>query len=417
MAKLNVASLIKKDLCYQCGTCKSICPTSAIKMEMLHSRGLVFPSVDNDKCIDCGLCLKCCPINNIDYNDEHLPSREDFIGIYNTLDKERMDFTASGGIVTETIKYLFDKKKINKAIVTGMSIEDPTSSKVYIIENIDMLKEVSGSVYQSASVNEVLDQINIEDRVAMVGLPCHIRGLDLFLKSKPNLRASFVLKLGLICSIGRGKHGTTVTLKDSLKIKDENTIEKIIYRYGMPPGDTVVTLKDGTKKKVPCMEFYQNTDYIFIPKGCLFCNDLFNDKADITVGDPWGLDKGKRAMAISRNCKSKDILDGMVREGLIVFDQELSSEQCSETQRHSVNYKIENYASRIAAYKGMKVSVPEIQNLILGKSNFKESVGYKLLMVNSLVFNSKVGLRLVRILPKRVTYKYRNKILGINTKL
>ncbi|PWX48079.1 Coenzyme F420 hydrogenase/dehydrogenase, beta subunit C-terminal domain [Clostridium perfringens] len=414
MCNKSVKKLIDNNLCYQCGTCKSICPTSAITMKRIEEKGCIYPIVDSEKCINCGQCLSICPINNIDLEEEHIPKNSDFIGIYNCTDKERFDFTASGGIVTETIKYLFSEKKINKAIVTGMDENKPINSKVYIVENSNSLKNVSGSVYQPSSVNEILDKINENDRVAFVGLPCHIRGLNLFLRKRPKLKNSFVIKIGLICTIGRGKHGTNLTLDKSFKLKKYDNIKKIIYRYGMPPGNTRVYLKDGSMIEKSCMEIYRNTDYIFMPKGCLFCTDLFNDEADITVGDPWGMNKGKKAMVIVRNQEAKNILNEMCRKELIVFDEEITAEQCVKTQSHSVNYKIYNYKGRISAYKKIGVKIPNIKNISYEKNTIKESIGYNLLMVNSILFNTKLGYKVAKCTPSKILYKYRDKISGVN---
>ena len=416
MTNKSIKKLVDKDLCYQCGTCKSICPTSAIEMKKLHDRGLIYPKVYKDKCINCSKCLKVCPINNIDNSQNNLPQEEDYISIYNSTDKKRFDFTASGGIVTETISYLFKINKINKAIVTGMDKENPSDSKVYIIEDEKDLKNISGSVYQPVSVNEALSEIKLSDKVAFVGLPCHNNGLDLYLKQKPKFNDCFVIKIALICSIGRGKHGTSLTLDKSLGIKNTEEIKQIKYRYGMPPGNFEVLLNDNSKVKVSCMEFYQNTDYIFMPKGCLFCNDLFGSKADMTVGDPWGMNKGKKAMAIVRNIKCRNILDEMVKEGVLDFDKNITPEECIKTQNHSVIYKLENYQARISAYNSIGVSIPNIKNLDKEKNTLKESIGYSLLMYNALFFNSKLGLNICRIIPNGILYKYRNKILGINTK-
>lgn len=412
----SIKKLVSNNLCYQCGTCESICPTKAIKMTRLNDKGYIYPVVDENKCVNCGKCKKVCPINNIDYNENHLPSDKDFIGIYNCTDKERFDFTASGGIVTEIIKYLFKNEIINKAIVTGMDKEKNTDSKVYVVKSGNELKEVSGSVYQPVSVNTALNEISKEDRVAFVGLPCHIRGLNLFLKEKTILNKSIFIKIGLICTIGRGKHGTNLTLKKSFNIKDFSKIKKIIYRYGMPPGRTRVYLENNTKKEMSCMEIYKNTDYIFMPKGCLFCNDLFNDQADITVGDPWGMNKGKKAMAIVRNEKVKNILDQMINENMLVFDEKITKNQCINTQRHSVVYKIYNYNARISAYKKVNVSMPKIKNIEYTNNSFKEELGYNLLMLNSLFFNTKFGFNISKIIPKKMLYKYRDKVSGINTK-
>lgn len=412
----SIYKLIKNNLCYQCGTCESICPTKAIKMTKIENKGYIYPVIDEKKCINCGKCLKVCPINNIKLEDKHIPNNDDFIGIYNSNDKGRFDFTASGGIVTEIIKYLFENNMINKAIVTGMDKEKTTDSKVYVIENIDTLKEVSGSVYQPVAVNTALNEISKEDRVAFVGLPCHIRGLNLFLKEKANLSESIFIKIGLICTIGRGKHGTNLTLEKSFKIKDFSRIKKIIYRYGMPPGTMKVYLNDNTKREMSCMEIYKNTDYIFMPKGCLFCTDIFNDQADITVGDPWGMNKGKKAMAIVRSEKIKEILSKMCREEVLAFDEKITVEQCVRTQSHSVNYKIYNYSSRISAYKKLGVSMPKIKNIKYTNSSFKNQIGYNLLMINSIIFNGKLGYKLAKYTPKKILFKYRNIILNINTK-
>ena len=411
----NVDKLTDKDLCYQCGTCKSICPTKAIIMERIEKRGLIYPNIDYEKCINCGKCLKVCPINNIDAKENSMPSENVSIEIYKSTDLERFDYTASGGVATEIIKFLFENGKINKAIVVGMDKENPTSGKVYIIDNINYLKSISGSVYQSVSVNEVLDNIEPKDKVAFVGLPCHMRGLNLFLKYNPKLIDTFVIKIGLICTIGRGKHGTTLTLKKSFNV-NEDDVKNMIYRYGNPPGNMIVNLKNGNIVSKSCMELYKNTDYIFIPKGCLFCNDLFNEKADITVGDPWGMDKGKNAMAIIRNKNSKDIIRDMNEKKYLAFDSKITSVQCAKTQKHCVNYKINNYHARINAYKKMGISIPNIKNLETVKLSHKEVIGYNLLMYNSLLFNTSYGFKLCNSLPSKILYKYRDIVSGINTK-
>lgn len=415
MTHKSVKKLTDCDLCYQCGTCSSICPTDAIKMERIIDRGLIYPKVSETKCINCSKCLKVCPINNINLEENHLPTNDNYIGVYNSTDKSRFDYTASGGLVTEMIKYLFLEKKINKAIVTGMDDKSPTNGKAYLIEDIEMLSKVSGSVYQPVAVNELLTQITDKDKVAFVGLPCHIRGLERFLTFNKKLQGCFILKIGIICSIGRGKHGTTLTLEKEFNLKSDKNIDRILYRHGMPPGDTKVYFKDGTVKSASCMKIYQNTDYLFMPKGCLFCPDLFNDKADITVGDPWGLNKGKKAMAIVRNNNARSILDEMVEKNYIAFDEELTPEQCIKTQQHSVNYKIHNYKSRQNAYSKFKVKTPFDEKFIGYNNSFKSFIGYNLLMFNSYIFNSKIGYLLMKYIPRKLIYKYRDIILSINT--
>lgn len=398
----SVKILTDNNLCYQCGTCSSICPTDAIKMERIIKRGLIYPKVDEKKCINCSKCLKVCPINNIDLEENHLPTKDDFIGIYNSLDQNRFDYTASGGLVTEIIKYMFNEKKINKAIVTGMDTKNPTDGKSYIIENVEDLKRISGSVYQPVAVNELLSKIKPEDKVAFVGLPCHIRGLERYLQLNKKIKNSFIIKIGIICSIGRGKHGTTLTLEKEFGLKNYKNVDKMLYRFGMPPGDTTVYFKDGTVKSKSCMKIYKNTDYIFMPKGCLFCPDLFNDKADITVGDPWGLNKGKKAMGIIRNNEVKNIIEDMLKKNYINFDVTLTPDECIKTQQHSVNYKLHNYSYRMNSYSKFKVKMPIEVKDIPRTNKIKHHIGFSLLMLNSNVFNSRLGYFIMKYVPKKI---------------
>lgn len=420
LKKNSVHNLVVNNLCYQCGTCKSICPTKAIEMKKNERKGCIYPNVNNDKCISCGKCLKVCPINNIKIQEKHFPEDNDYIAIYNSTDEARLDYTASGGLVTEIISYLFSEKKITKAIVTGMDNENAINGKVHIIEDVKNLKQVSGSVYQPVSVNEALEHISPNDKVAFVGLPCHIRGLNLFLKEDMSLANVFVVKIGLICTIGRGKHGTDLTLVKDFKLKNNElkNIKELQYRYGVPPGEFKILLNDGEYKSISGVDFLQNTDYFFMPKGCLFCNDLFNDCADITVGDPWGMKKGKKSMAIVRNEKIREVLQVMTDKKLLQFDSIITAQECIDTQQHSVNYKVFNYSKRITAYAKVGCSIPVIDSFEINKvkNTFVEHIGYNLLMFNSLIFNSRVGFFIARYTPKKLLFKYRNIILNINTK-
>lgn len=411
----SIKKLVDKDLCFQCGTCYSACPIDAIKMVKNEDRGLTYPLVNKDKCIECRKCLNVCPINNLDYYETHLPSDKDFIGIYNTSDSGRLEYTASGGIVTEILVYLFDNNIINKAIVTGMDKHDSTSSKTYIIEDKFDLKSISGSVYQPSSVNEALKYLDKDDKVAIVGLPCHIRGVDRLCEIDKEIEKAILYKIGIICSIGRGKNGTKLMLEKKLKVKDFKEIKNLKYRLGMPPGEFIVELRNGEIIKDTCVDFNQHTDYIFMPKGCLFCNDLFNYKADITVGDPWGLNKGKKAMAIVRNNNIKRYLDEMVSKKYLEFDEKISSETCINTQAHSVEYKINNYLARMQAYECFNIKIPNIKNTSKVNVTLKEKIGYRLLLMNSLIFNSKMGYKIAYHMPNKILFKYRNKILQINT--
>lgn len=82
--------------CCGCQACVSVCPKSAISMEM-DSKGFLYPKVDEKKCVDCGLCDKVCPFLN-----KELPQTEDSTIVYAAVHKQDIILTESssgGGIL------------------------------------------------------------------------------------------------------------------------------------------------------------------------------------------------------------------------------------------------------------------------------------------------------------------------------
>ncbi len=57
---INMASLhfvVNEDLCYGCGACIGLCPTSALSMEGLLAL------IEQSQCTYCELCLPSCPVD------------------------------------------------------------------------------------------------------------------------------------------------------------------------------------------------------------------------------------------------------------------------------------------------------------------------------------------------------------------
>ena len=50
------------ETCFNCGLCRQVCPTEAIKYYTTGSRTHV---IDEEWCVDCNLCAKICPVECI----------------------------------------------------------------------------------------------------------------------------------------------------------------------------------------------------------------------------------------------------------------------------------------------------------------------------------------------------------------
>ena len=142
-----------------------------------------------------------------------------------------------------------------------------------------------------------------------------------------------IIKVGLFCNIGRSRNATRFLLNQYAKHLG-GKIKKIFYRKGEYPGYLYIESDDGSIT-VPYKEYMTRLGYFFTPRGCLFCDDLFNEKADISIGDPWGLVDRKKALVISRNSKGKAIIDRMVNNGLLIEDKPLSKQEAIDTQNYA----------------------------------------------------------------------------------
>lgn len=406
----NIEQQVKNQLCFQCGTCESICPNNSIVMELNEKKGLIYPKINRETCIECGKCISVCPINNVNTDiNKHLLKEDEIVNVYNAMDDLILKNSTSGGLVTSIISYLFDKKIINKAIVVGMDESNPIKAKPYIVSSKKDLRP--GSVYQPVALNKVLKDITEEDRIAYVGLPCHIRGLNQYINLNRKLENSIFIKIGLLCTIGRGLNGTKLAIqKHGIKEEDVNSLK---YRVGLHPSSMLIN----NKKKIEMGEYLKYIDFIFYPKGCSYCNDLFNDECDVAVGDPWGKVDEKVAMAILYNKNLKYIMDDMEKEKYIQQKCKLDGKQTMETQKNGVKFKIHSYKERIALYRklGIKDNIDVDTSNIKVKLNIK-NIGLCFLMLNSVIFNSKFGVLIAKYIPSKLLLLYRQKVYNLCTK-
>lgn len=399
-----IKTIAKNGVCFQCGTCASSCTKNCIEMKRNEETGLIFPEIINENnCTNCKMCEKVCPFLNIKLPEEQFKSEE--IALYKSTDENIYKASSSGGVVGSVLKYLFEKKIINKALVSGIDGMYAVPRWIY---SSDEIKSIQGSKYQPIALNELLKEVCKEDKIAVVGLPCHIQGIDNMQNSIPTLKNSIILKLGIFCTIGRGMNSTLTALNGFKELNNGH----LIYRDENNTGN-MIWRKDNEDIYVTKYEqFLDKGDYLFYPKGCLFCNDLFNVKADISVGDSWGLKKGKVALTLVRTLNGLEIINDMKISGYIEFISNVSKHQAESTQKHSYDFKIKKYEERYKLCRHELKGLPIELNVKPSKTSLKYNCAIRLLNFNSDFFNSTKG---VKICNNKKFYtlvkKYRNFIL------
>lgn len=289
----TIASVVEDNLCSGCGACYAICPTQAIEMTKT-SMGRFSPSVFEERCTDCGLCRKACP--STDYFGLMFPKTNDpYLGhienIYtgNSTNPRIHKNAQSGGAVTAILSYLFTEDKIDAAVVC---VREYGSSHVnispHIITNKDELHNSQKSNYTTVDMCSILRQTNEYKKLAFVGLPCQLQGLE-SLKMTSSKFKNISYKIGLVCDRIEADAFADCVIGKKLKNAPFQLIarDKTGGKYKKSP--VCVVYSNGSVHYIPHKRRVLFKEPFTIPR-CRVCFDKLAVHADIVCGDPWGME-------------------------------------------------------------------------------------------------------------------------------
>ena len=284
----------EKHLCCGCGACAAICPKKAISL-VPDQLGFEYPQIDKNKCINCNLCEKVCRFSTKSKEKSALKAY-----IAASKDLNTLLSTTSGGVFTEIAKIVIQ----NNGIVFGASFGTDGDNIILQHDAVDTEKELhnlSGSKYMQSSVLNCylkIQSILTTGRIVLFcGTPCQVDGLYGFLqKNYDNLFTA-----DIVC------HGVpSVKLYNDylLFLKKKYKAHQIEFKFrdkrlnGWAHGAVITIHKPNgsiKKKKIPykMSSFYMTfMKSKLIRKSCYSCPYVNgNRKADITLGDYWGINK------------------------------------------------------------------------------------------------------------------------------
>jgi len=228
--------------------------------------------------------------------------------------------SASGGILSAILIWLLEKGKIDGAVVTGMSDEQPWLTKPFIATSREEILSAAQSKYIITSVNEILPEIQeFKGTLAYVGLPPQVQSIrKLQAIDDPSVRN---IKYVLGPFYGNTLHFSSVkSFLRSYNIRDYHNIRKLYFRHGEWPGNMRVEMNDNRVVELP--KFHANYLIPFhILTNSLLCTDLSNEFTDISGGDAWAPvyeERGKGfSMVIARSKAGSEILEEMQNENRI----------------------------------------------------------------------------------------------------
>lgn len=374
-SKKTVTTIVKNQECTGCGTCNTACPFNAITM-CFSSVGRLLPSIDENACRNCGVCLKVCP--GIDAQQVATPQdiNNPLLGHIKSLysgrstDKIIVENAQSGGLVTAVLKHLFTENLIDAALLVG---QKDLKACYFVAKSVGDLGRSQLSQYTPVDLISGLKYVEAFERVAVVGLPCHIEGVKSLQKAFPHKYENIMYLLGLICA------GTlSQSLVDIVKKRISGEIERIEWRSKSMSNYNAADIalyKTEEKSPVVLSRYLRlsSKPYLTAPR-CKLCYDKMNVLADIVFGDSWGVkgaDENGESVVLCRTEKGCQIIDAMIQQGEVSF-RTCSKEEVIKGQ--GLKGKFESVGKAAAVYKINGWIVPKWTERFINSDSMDNSI-------------------------------------------
>lgn len=337
--------------------------------------------------------------------DNYLGNAKAFYAGY-SLDKNVRKNASSGGIVSSLLIYILKTKQIQGALVSRIIVKKgEITPETKIVTNPSEILKFASSSYIDIPIFQKLDDMRkFNGKLAIVGLPCHIRTLKKLCEKDKNLSSKIQFTIGLFC----GGNCKRVLLQKVLKKNgiEENDINKITVKRGHIKGKINILLKNG---EVVCMPFQKFNVYrmlwLYPKRLCVYCYDHTSELADVSVGDIFIKEfknrPVKHSSIICRNDSSKDLLNKMSSEKLIELT-EISKEIVFKSQKKGLIFH-KNIASRAKIGKlfGYKIKVPEYFQI-----RCNDCVASFIVFFNMMLSKNKKLQKMLFKIPEPVLYVY-----------
>jgi len=334
LLRSKLVEVLRSNLCSGCGACYSICSANAINMRVALD-GTYKPFIDPHKCTKCGLCERVCPSLS-GTPKAKIKGLGNFINCYigySTDTKIRWE-ASSGGVVTTILLSLFEEGLISGAVIVKKDPKDSLKPSMILTNSKEDIIEAMGSKYCPAKPSfRVKDLVNVQGKVAIVGLPCHIWAFRNLEKIDKRLKDKILIHLGLFCGKKPNFYATVYFIRKIVGVNEREVVE-ISYRGKGWPGKLTVMTKRGESYSFELGDWISFSYYPhFIPIRCVFCYDITNQQADISLGDAWGLahDNIGTSVIITRTPVGENIIQYLHKTGKLVL-REVDPKQVSQGQ-------------------------------------------------------------------------------------
>lgn len=384
----SVQEIRDKWLCHGCGMCAAICRKDAVRIEYQEKYRTYVPIVDDSLCTLCGACVKSCSGHGTDFrplSKEYLQGtaenlytgdhRKCYLGWSTNIDLRFR--SSSGGIATALAQHVLGHNIVDRVLVVLPSSEqNPLDFRGCLISTEEETEKAMGSKYCPVTMCGSLRNVDKSEKIAVIGLPCHIQSIRKAQKNLDAFSTNPPLLIGLFCSTQMGRNGTQWFVnKHGRELK---TLRHITYRgYGWP-GNLKASFTDGSEIMEPMKEYKDAKFHAYTPWRCKVCSDALSELADISLGDAWlpeitSCDRLGASMIITRSVKGEDVLLSAVESGEIHV-QPSSIEDVMRSQQGLLINKKKNIHGSMLMAGMLRRARPEYDNIEI-ENNHREMLG------------------------------------------
>lgn len=332
--------------CVQCGTCLAVCPREALDLTP-DGDGLWIISPNKEKCDRCFKCIAACPAHHlpqqkIQYTDLNKVLH---LQLAHAADQGVRAKSSSGGAARVLAHTALESGQVSTVYSVVKTSHYPWAEGSPLTHPLD-ISRLANSMYLPILVNKNLNKINEKGPILLIGTTCQLLAAERILKKT----SQQIYKIAIFCKQQKNLRSTCFMAKRLRvdPIDEDNT--DIEYRSGPWPGYVQI---DGKQMKWEVAAALPYGKRLWRIPGCRFCPNPFGVDVDLTLADPWGIDRpgepGNTLIAVWTQ-KGKDLLNSS-QEHLVLKDID------KNLLAHSVSWKdIQRKNLLVDYYLGQKVS-------------------------------------------------------------
>ena len=263
------------------------------------------------------------------------------IGYYSSLyvgyvkEGEYREHASSGGMGTWIFKELFDRNLIDYVIHVKKN-KDSNNKRLFkydVSSSVEEIKEGAKTKYYPVEISEVMDIVKSKPgRYAVIGIPSFIYSIRLLAEADEIINERIKYTVGLVCGHQKSSKfaesmawqvgiqpGNLVDIDFRHKLLDRPASNYAVKMTGIIDGELQTIIK-------PTSELFgQNWGWgFFKPLASDFTDDVFNETADIVLGDAWlpeyTPDSKGNNVVIVRNSEIDAIVKDAIQENRLKMD-------------------------------------------------------------------------------------------------